>query len=98
MFRCPPSGLRESVPVTVSVYVAFGVFTVVIFRVEVKLGVPVLGLKVPVAPAGRPDTPKPSDGNPIAEDPATNAMLIEYMFEPVVNTCRLPGDAVIVKS
>ncbi len=85
-------------PVTVKVYVALGVFSVVMFNVEVKLGVPVFGMKVPVAPGGRPVTPRASDGRPVVEDADTNATEIEYVFEPVVNTCRLVGDAVIVKS
>ncbi len=52
-------------------------FDVVMFRVEMKLGVPLIGLYVPVAPPGRPVTVSPTDGIPVVEDPDTNVMFTE---------------------
>ena len=46
-------------PVIVSILVSMGVVAeVVIVRVEVNLGVPDRGLKLPVVPSGNPDTDK----------------------------------------
>ncbi len=73
-------------------------FAVVMFRVEVSVGVPLVGVYLPVAPPGRPVTVKPTEGTPVVDDPETKATLTEYVFEPVVRTSRVEGVGVKVKS
>ncbi len=76
----------------------FSVFEVVMFRMEVNVGVPLMGVYLPVAPPGRPVTVKPTDGSPVVDDPETRAMLTEYVLDPVVNTSKVEGVGVKVKS
>lgn len=59
-------------PVTVKVYAALAVFEVAMLRVETKLGVPLLVVKVPVAPAGSPVIVNVTDGKPIVDEDGTS--------------------------
>jgi hypothetical protein len=73
----PPISGLASVPVRVSEYVPGGAPAVVIVNVEVKPpAVPLGGLKLAVAPDGRPDSDSPIVGSPESGEPGTSASVI----------------------
>src|SRR5579864_8667210 len=95
----PPIEGRESVPVTVSVKVPAGAFAVVMVSVDEKpAAFPLAGLKLAVAPAGRPEADREMVGRPEVADPETSDSVIAYVLEPVVNTWRLDGLPATLKS
>ncbi len=76
--------------------VPLDVLNAVIVSVDAKLAVPLFGLKMPVAPTGRPVTDREIDGSPVMEEPGANVTVTRYVFEPVVSICKLVGDAATV--
>jgi hypothetical protein len=95
----PPTRSLASVPVSVSAYVPGGAPAVVIVNVEVKPpALPLDGLKLAVAPDGKPDRESPMVGSPDVTEPGTSVSVTAYVFVPVVRICWLVGLPATVKS
>ena len=70
-----------------------------IANVEVKPpALPLGGLKLAVAPDGRPDSDSPIVGSPESGEPTTSASVTAYVFVPDVRICWLVGLPATVKS
>jgi len=71
----------------------------VIVNVEEKPpALPLAGLKLAVAPDGRPDRDSPIVGSPELAEPGTSVSVTAYVFVPVVKICWLVGLPATVKS
>jgi hypothetical protein len=71
----------------------------VIVNVEEKPpALPLAGLKLAVAPEGRPDRDSPIVGSPELGEPGTSVSVTAYVFVPVVKICWLVGLPATVKS
>ena len=90
--REPPIRALPSVPVRVSPYVPGGAPAVLIVKVEEKPpAFPLAGVKVGVAPGGKPDNDSPIEGSPDVEEPGTKVSVTPYALVPVVRIWRLVG-------